>query len=131
MKAIRIKKSKQFSANSKVMIHVGPNKILIKGYDFYTTKLEEEDKIFASHLWTKSEILNYDQLDDNGTIQIVPRMGKIFAIVILIVLGCCTVFFFLYKSRWSFIPLVPFVLYILLYITVLKDKYLLLKKNSE
>jgi hypothetical protein len=131
MKTIKIRKDNLFSANSKVFICSGTNKVHIKGYGLYALSLDAGDSIQASHLWTKSYPLKYEDLVDGSTVLIKPRFDRFFTIVVtvLFIAGICI--FFLYKSRWSFIPLGIIAIYVAVYLTILKDRYLVIREERN
>ncbi len=133
MKTIQIRKANLFSAKSRVFIINGLNRIHIKGYGLYALSLEAGDDIRASHLWTKSNTLSYEDIKDGSVILIRPRFGRTFTIFVALVFIICTCVFFLFKSRWSFIPLGIIGIYISIYLTILNDKYLIIEQitNSE
>lgn len=126
MKTIKIRKSVDFSENSKIYLHIGTKLTHIKGFGSFSLPVEQGEEFFASHLWTKSNKINYSEISDNESFIIKPRMGKVLAFATLIVFTLCTVFFLFTKNRWSYIPLVPIVIYVFLHLSILKDRYLII-----
>jgi hypothetical protein len=131
MKTIRIKKNYEFSPNSKVIIHVGENRTIIKGFESFSFTIEPGQEIYASQLWTKSNMISYDQIDDLSTFVIKPRLGKMLAFIALMVFAACTALFIFTRFRWSYLPLTFIAFYALLYITVLKDRYLIINQTKD
>lgn len=131
MKNIYIKKSKVFSSNSKIILFVGERKIDIKGFGLFTISVNEGQSLFASQLWTKSNRLSYEDLHDGSTFLIKPKLGRMLALIFTITFLACSGVFILTKFKWSFVPLLPFVIYIALYLTVLKDGYLIIDQVDE
>jgi hypothetical protein len=130
MKNISIKKSNYFSNTSKIYVFVGSRKVLITGFGLYTIPINVGEKISASHLWTGSEKLDYDKIDESISLVIKPRLNRLLALVIGIVFLLCCAIFIVTGYRWSFLPLIPFVIYIGTYLTILKDRYLILEKDQ-
>jgi hypothetical protein len=131
MKTIKIRKANIFSANSKVFIYNGADKVHIKGFGLYALSIDSGDILKASHLWTKSDTINYEDLKDGSTVLIRPRFGRAFTIFVTILFIVCTCIFFLFKSKWSFIPLGVLAIYIAVYLTILKDKYLIIEQSQS
>jgi hypothetical protein len=130
MKTIKIKKSYDFSANSKIYLQIGSKKMHIKGFGLFPITIEPGEDIYASHLWTRSKKMSYDQLTDSNSLIIKPRMGKLFAFIVLLILIICFCVFIFTKYRWSFIPLAPIALYVLVYISILKNRYLIIASSN-
>ncbi len=128
MKTINIRKSTQFSEDSKIMVHAGERSMHVRGFDARSFTVEDEEEIYASHDWTQSNRIGYDSLGDGQTYIIMPRLTKKLAFIILITFMVCAAVFFFTKIRWSFIPLIPFGIYILLYLTLLRKKYLIVEQ---
>jgi len=126
MKTIKIRKSIDFSENSKLLVHIGGKKIHIKGFESFSLPVNEGEEIYATHLWTSSNKISYEQIKNGDLFLIRPRLGKQFAFINLVIFLICFAIFYFTKSRWSFLPLLPTVLYAGLYITVLKNKYLII-----
>jgi hypothetical protein len=131
MKSIKIKKSQDFSSNSKVFINIGIKKIHIKGFGLYNILLEPGEEIYASHLWTGSRKMRYENITDNSTLLIKPLMGKFFLLFVLFIFSICVCISIFTKSKWSFFPLAPIAVYIALYLTVLKNRYLIIEKDQS
>jgi len=131
MKNISIKKSSYFSNSSKVYVFVGSRKVLIKGFGLYTLPINEGEFIYASQLWTGSNRIYYDNLVDGILLIIKPRLNRIFALIVGIVFLVCTIISILTKCRWSFLPLVPFIIYIAIYLSVLRNRYLIIEKDQN
>ena len=131
MKKIVIKKSHDLSPSSKVYLHIGSSKIHLLGFGLYTLTISEGDEIFSSHLWTQSPKIHYEDLEDGISLLIKPRLNKVFALVIGILFIFCSVIFVLTRYRWSFFPLIPFVVYIFIYLTVLRNRYLIISQEQE
>jgi hypothetical protein len=130
MKNFKIKKSNYFSNTSKIFVFAGSKKVLITGYGLYTLSINEGEKISASHLWTGSEKVDYDKIEDGISLIIKPRLTRLLALIVgCVFLLCCSIFI-ITRYRWSFLPLIPFVLYIVIYLTFLKDRYLIIEKNQ-
>ena len=130
MKKITIRKSLDFSSKSKIFVHVGDKLIHIKGFKSFSIPIEKDEEFYASHLWTRSNKISYEQLTDLSFL-IKPRMGKVFAFIIMMILIVCMATFILTQFRWSFIPLVPFVIYILLYLSLFRNRYLIIQPDKE
>ena len=129
MKNINIKKSWDFSPNSKIYLHIGPRRVHIKGFGLYSLSVEQGEDIYASHLWTKSQNITYDQLADNQSLFVKPRMGKLFAFIAFLLSMVCFCVFIFTRYWWSLMPVAPFAIYALLYTTILKDRYLIIKND--
>jgi hypothetical protein len=127
MKTIKIRKSTQFSEDSRIMVHAGGESIFLRGYDSRPLTVDEDQELYASHQWTESNRLSCSMLKDGHTYFIKPRLSKGLAFIIFLTLMACGVFFYFTMNRWSFVPLLPFALYVLAYITVLRKKYLILE----
>src|SRR4030042_71563 len=127
MKTITIKKNIEFSANSKVYLHLGSKCIHIKGFGPFSFTVEPGEVFYASQLWTQSNRIKYDQLNNNSSFLIKPRLGKVLAFIILVVFMICTLLFLFFRSRWSYMPLMPFVIYVGLYLSFLRNSYLIIK----
>lgn len=132
MKTIILSKSNDFSPESKLILHTNSEKIHIKGFGSYTFNLEPGESFYLTHQWTSSPRLRYDDLDVENSIIVKPRLDKRFLFIVLFVMILCTIIFFIFKSRWSFLPILPFVVYILIYLSILRSKYLafLFVKNN-
>jgi hypothetical protein len=130
MKNILIRKSNELSARSKVYLHIGSKKVLINGFGLYPLSIDPGEALFASHLWTKSAEIRYESLNENIVLTIKPKLKKSLALITGIVFLICSLIFLITRYRWSFLPLIPFVIYIGAYITILKDKYLLLEPEK-
>ena len=127
MKTVKIRKSQDFSENSKVYLHIGNKRVHIKGFESLTFPVNPGDDLYSSQQWMKSKTISYDQIDDQSMYIIRPKLGKIFAFINLIIfLICCAIFYFTH-SRWSFFLLLPSVLCIALYLTVFKNRFLLIE----
>ena len=128
MKTIYVKKSNDFPINSKVYLNTKSQRIHIKGFESYQVSLEQDDSFFISHQWTKSKTINYTDLEDGAALLVKPLAEKILFFIFIIIFSICLLYFLLTKNRWSFMPLVPFALYFLLMVTVLKNRYLRVRK---
>jgi len=131
MKTIRIKKNYEFSPNSKVFLHIGDKQVQIKGFESFSFTIEPGQEFFASQQWTRSNKIMYSQISDISSYIIKPRLGKMLAFIALILFTVCTVIFIFTKYRWSYIPLALVAFYILLYLTILREKYLIIKPDKE
>jgi hypothetical protein len=129
MKTIKIKKSYDFSPNSKIYLHIGSRKVNIKGFGLFSLPVEPGEEFFASHLWTRSNKIPFEQLTNNSNYLIKPRMGKVLAFTSLIILMVCFCIFIFTKSRWSFLPLLPLAIYVGSFLTVLRNRYLIIEKD--
>ena len=127
MKTITIKKNYEFSQNSKVILHCGSKCIQIKGFGPISVSIEPGEELYATQLWTQSNRIRYDQVNDKASYVIKPRLGKMLAFIIFLVLIICIVWFIFTRSRLSVIPIVPFIIYVALYLSVLKNNYLIIK----
>lgn len=130
MKNIKIKKSKYFSNTSKVYVIVGSRKALIKGYGIYTVPVNEGENIYASQLWTGSNRIDYNKLEEEIPLFIKPRLSRLFALIIGVVFIFCSIVFIAARFRWSFLPLVPFAIYVGAYLTVLRNRYLIIESET-
>ena len=119
-------KDKIFSTNSKVLVSIGTKKIHLKGYGIYAISINPGETIIASQLWTKSKGLTYDEIIDGSTLLIKPRFGQWFTIIVAGIFFLGAFIFVLYRFRWSFMPLALIAIYISLYLTILRDRYLLI-----
>jgi hypothetical protein len=129
MKNISIKKSNYFSKMSKVYVLVGSKKVLIKGFELYTIPINEGEKISASQLWTGSKKIDFDKIEEGISYVIKPKLNKLLALIIGIVFIFCAILFILTRYRWSGVPLIPFAIYIIMYLTVFKERYLIIEKD--
>lgn len=130
MKNIRIKKSNYFSSKSKIYVHVGSRKIRIDGFGLYTIPINAGEYLFASQMWTGSDKIAYEMLDDGELLVIEPKLSRLFALIVGIIFILCSIIAILTRYRWSFLPLVPLIIYIGLYLTVLRNRYLIIKKEQ-
>ena len=133
MKTFKIKKNYDLSPYSKILLHYGNRKIHVKEYDFSEITLEPGESVYASQLWTRSKKLQYEDITDNSTYIIKPQLTRLLAYIIFVISLICIVVFIFTRWRWSFIPLIPFVIYVLLFVTILYDRYLKIvpfKKNE-
>jgi hypothetical protein len=126
MKTIKIRKSTDFSDNSKVYLHIRNEKIHIRGFESISLSVNPGDILFASQQWAKSNKFSYDEIEDEASFVIKPKLGKVFAFINLIILMICYAIFHFTRSRWSFFPFIPSLIYIALYLTVLKNRYLII-----
>jgi len=126
LKTITIRKSHDFSPNSKVILHVGSKQKHINGFEPVSISIEPGQKFYASQQWTRSNLISYDNATENKTYSIKPRLGKPLAILTAIIFLACTVVFFVTNFRWSYVPLSPIVLYVFVYLTILKNRYLII-----
>jgi hypothetical protein len=131
MKNFKIKKSNYFSNRSKIYVFSGSRKVLIKGFGLYTISINEGEKISASQLWTGSNKIDFDELEEGISLVIKPRLSRLLAIIIGIVFILCSIIFISTRYRWSFLPLIPFIIYIGAYLTILKNRYLVIEKDKE
>jgi len=127
MKTIKVRKSTDFSENSKVYLHIGGKKVHLRGYESFSFPLNPDEEIYASQQWTSSNKVSYDQVEDQSFFVIRPRLGKQFAFINLVILLICFAIFYFTRSRWSFFPFIPSIIYIGLYITLLREKYLIIE----
>jgi len=127
MKTLKIRKSTQFSEDSRIMVHTGEKSMYLRGFDPRTVTVEEGQELYASHQWTESNRINYSLLEDGLTYFIKPRLSKGLALIIFLTLMACGVFFYFTMNRWSFVPLLPLALYVLTYLTFLRKKYLIIE----
>lgn len=131
MKVISIRKSYDFSPGGKVFVHSGNTKIHIKGYNYNDVTINPGENLYATQQWTSSRKIEYDELTDRSKYLIKPRLGKVFAFIVLIVFSVCTCIFIFTRWRWSVLPLLPFAVSPLLYVSVLKNRFLIIKKDTE
>lgn len=130
MKTIEIRKSRDFSSNSKVILHIGSSQIHIKGFGSFAVIIEPNQEFYASHQWTRSNAISFNSVTDNSTYSIKPRLGKLLAMITLLVFMVCTVVFLVTKFRWSYVPLLPIAIYVLMYLTILKNQYLIISPDK-
>ena len=130
MKTIKIRKSHDFSSNSKVIVHIGSNQIHIKGFGSFAIDIEPNQEFYASHQWTSSNVISFNNVTENNTYSIKPRLGKLLALITLIVFVICTTFFLVTKFRWSYVLLLPIIIYVLMYLTILKNRYLIISPDK-
>ncbi len=133
MRTITVRKNNEFSANSRIYLHTDTQKIHIKGFKPYTIQIERDGKFYASHLWTQSNRTTYSQIDDNSEFIIVPRLKPELSLITLAALVLSLFLFFKTGSKWLFIPLAFCLVYIALYLTALKNRFLIIKpvKKSQ
>ena len=124
MKRIYLRKSYDFSPDSKIIVNTALEKMLLKGHGNCELQITPGDSLYASQMWTKSKKIAYSDLTDGATMEIRPVLGKKLALVIFAVFTICLAVLILTKNRWSFMPLIPFVIYILLFLSIFKDRYL-------
>jgi hypothetical protein len=129
MKSIKVKKSNYFSSTSKVFIIVGSRKIQINGYGLYTIQVNEGENISASQLWTGSKTIDYGNLEEGTSLIIKPKLSRSLALIIGITFIICSLIFYFTRISWSLLPLIPFGIYIIIYLTILKDRYLILEEE--
>ena len=89
------------------------------------------EKISASQLWTGSNKIDFDELEEGISLVIKPRLSRLLALIIGIVFILCSIIFISTRYRWSFLPLIPFIIYIGAYLTILKNRYLVIEKDKE
>ena len=130
MKTIKVRKDRIFSSRSKVFIFIGSKRIHIKGFELYAITLNQQDSIYASQLWTKSKVIKYDDVIDGATIVIRPFFGRAFTLFTLALFLVCAAVFYIWRSRWSFIPFGILGIYIIVFMTCLADRYLILDQNE-
>jgi hypothetical protein len=124
MKTIKVRKSSDFSENSKVYLHIGGKRVHIRGLESLSFPISPGEELYASQQWTRSNKISYDQIVDQSVLVIKPRLGKLFAFINLVILLICFAIFYFTHSRWSFFLLLPSVVIIGIYVTILKDRYL-------
>lgn len=115
---------------SQVYVLVGSKKVLIKGFELNAIPINEGEKISASQLWTGSKKIDYDKIEEGIPHVIKPKLNKLLVLIIGIVFIFCAILFILTRFRWSGVPLIPFAIYIIAYLTVLKDRYLIIDKDQ-
>ena len=131
MKTISIKKNYDFSPTSKVILHIGERKEYLKGFGSFSFTIGPDQEFYASHQWTRSNRIEYNEIGENTSFLVKPRFGKVLAFVTLLIFMICTVIFIFTRFRWSFIPLVPIAVYVLIYVTILSNKYLIIEPAKE
>jgi len=124
VKTFKIKKDYDLSPYSKIILYYGNRKIHVKEYDFSEITLEPGESVYASQLWTRSKKLQYEDITDNSTYIIKPQLTRLLAYIIFVISLICIVVFIFTRWRWSLIPIIPFVIYVLLFVTILYDRYL-------
>ena len=127
MKQIHIMKNKDFSVNSRVFLHVGDKKFHIKGYKSYSFHLEPGQEFFASHQWTRSNRILYNNVGDGSIFLIRPRLTQKHAYILLLSIVISIILIPITRSAWSFAAVIPINIYILSCITILKNRYLIIK----
>lgn len=131
MKTISIKKDYDFSPTGKVILHIGERKEYLKGFGPFPFTIGPDQEFYASHQWTRSNRIEYNKIGENTSFLVKPRFGKVLAFVTLMIFMVCMVIFIFTRFRWSFIPLVPIAIYVLIYVTILSDKYLIIEPAKE
>jgi predicted RND superfamily exporter protein len=131
MKTITIKKTYEFSENSEIYLNSGTRQIHIKGFGSFSLTLEPGEEFFASYLWTRSNKITYEQLTNNYSFIIKPKFGKLLAFLVIILFVVCFCIFIFSKSRWSFLPLTPIVIYVFAYLSILKNRYLIIEPSKK
>jgi len=124
VKTFKIKKDYDLSPYSKIILYYGNRKIHVKEYDFSEITLEPGESVYASQLWTRSKKLQYEDITDNSTYIIKPQLTRLLAYIIFVISLICIVVFIFTRWRWSLIPIIPFVIYVLLFVTILYNRYL-------
>lgn len=127
MKTIKVRKSTDFSENSKVYLHMGTKKVHLRGYESFSFNVNPGEAIYATQQWTSSNRVSYEQVEDQSNYAIRPRLGKKFAFINLVILLICFAIFYFTRSKWSFFPFIPSIIYIGLYISLLREKYLIIE----
>jgi hypothetical protein len=131
MKTIRIRKNMDFSATSRIYVKIGPRKVHIKGFEAVVLPVLPGEEISASHIWTASNRISYDQLEDGSSIKIRPRMGLAFQWIFMLVFLVCFITFNITRIIWLVLPVLFFSLYAFTYLTVLYDRYLILEMEEQ
>jgi hypothetical protein len=131
MKKIIIRKDRYFSSRSKIFLHAGSVKTCLKGYNPYIINLNEGDKLYATYMWTGSNEVDYEDLDENIPLLIRPRIRRSLIAVFLIVYLICVAVFIRTRWRLSVLPLLPFGVYIGAYITVLRNGFMVREKDQN
>ena len=131
MKNIKIRKNRELSSSSKIYVHAGARKLYIKGFGEHNISINPDEEIYATHLWTGSNKIKYENINNDSSFLIRPRIGKLFVFISLVIFSICVCIFLFTKFRWSFIPLVPSAIYIFIYLSILKDRYLIIKPVKE
>ncbi len=131
MKTIKITKSNDFSNSSKVILHIGSERIHIKGFGSFSFSLSPGEEFYLTHQWTGSKRVAYEDLEDGDSFLVKPQLDKRLAFMTLLVLIICTIVFFVIKSQWSFFPLLPILIYIILYLSIFRNRYLVLQPTNE
>jgi predicted RND superfamily exporter protein len=130
MKTISIRMNYDFSPTSKVILHIGERKEHLKGYRPFSFTVYPDQEFYVSHQWTNSNRIRYNEIGEDTSYLVRPRFGKVLAFVTLIIFMICTVIFIFTRFRWSFMPLVPIALYVVTYVTILRDKYLIIESTK-
>lgn len=131
MKTIKITKSNDFSPNSKVILHVGSEKIHLKGFGSFSFSLSPGEEFYLTQQWAGSKIMAYEDMEEGSSFLVKPRLDKRLAFITLLVFIICTIIFFVIESRWSFFPLLPLIIYIILYLSVFRNRYLILQPVND
>ena len=131
MKNIKIKKSKYFSSNSNIYVLIDSKSILIKDFGLYTIPVSEGEHICASQLWTSSKKIGYEELNEKVPLIIRPKLSRLFAIITGILFLTCSAIFIYTRYRWSYLPLVPIIVYVFAYLTILKNRYLVIERSGS
>jgi len=131
MKKITIRKDRYFSSRSKIFLHAGSEKTWLKGYNSYIINVSEGDNLFAKYMWTGSNEVDYEDLDENEPLLIRPRIRRSLVAVFLVVYLICVAVFIQTRWRWSVLPLLPFAVYIGAYITVLRNGFMVIEKDHH
>jgi hypothetical protein len=130
MKKVIIKKSKYFTSSSKIFLCLKNERILLSGFGLYTISLNEGDSFYVKQLWTRSKSISYDQVEDGSQLSVKPKLNRLLAFIIGVVFIICFIVYIYSKSRWSFTPLIPFIIYIITYLSFLRNEYLILKRSD-
>lgn len=131
MKTVTIRKNYDFSPTSKVILHIGERKEFLKGFGPFSFTIGPDQEFYASHQWTRSNGIEYDEIGENTSFLVKPRFGKVLAFVTLMIFMFCTVIFIFTRFRWSFIPLALIAIYVMIYVTILSHKYLIIEPTSK
>jgi len=129
MKTITIEKSKSLkNAPISVWLH---NKEFVLTEKISSIHLEPKDNVQLSQMWCKSKKYNYDFFAEGGIyIADVVLNRSIIWLTLITSFGGIVFFKYYSNNLLFFLPLALVVIYIFLYLTILKNRYLLIKRKK-
>lgn len=130
MKNIKIKKARIFSPNSKIYVITSQSKVLITGYKPYNINVYEGELLSARQEWTGSNKIEYDKICEASQYVIKPRQNGFLVIYIAIAFIITYIVLLLTRNRFSFLLVLPIPLYIILYLTIWRNRVLIIEQEK-